>query len=203
MTVPSGTVLPLTQVRGSEVAVAHPDTNDMLFVPAKFTDLFARSRELAALPADQRPGLLADLLQGVAVDAQGKPAAIPKNARYYVIYFAASTCPRCEVFTPKFVEYFNKALAKREDVAVLTWPTEAETAPMLAYTKSKNIPWPTIPAEIKGQIGSLINQRGVFEIPGILVVDRFNTPLLSTSNMSGAPLDAANAALAQLDSVLK
>jgi hypothetical protein len=162
------------------------------------TDLFSRARELAALPPDQRPGHVGDLLEGTPVDSNGKPAALPP-ARYYVFYFAASTCPRCKIFTPKFVEHFNKSLADRTDVAFVTWPTEATTPPMLDYMKQNKIPWPTIPAEKKLTIGDF----GVMEIPGILVLDRFGTIRLATNKLPGAPLEAADAALAQLNDTLK
>jgi hypothetical protein len=53
------------------------------------------------------------------VNKEGKPASLQK-ARYYVFYFTASTCPRCKVFTPKFVANFNQTLADRTDMAFVT-----------------------------------------------------------------------------------
>jgi len=195
---PAGTEWPVVHVKPTEVGLAHPKSQEMLMLALNYTDIFARARELAALPVEKRPGHMAALLDGATVDKDGKPAAVPQ-ANYYVFYFAASTCPRCKIFTPKFVAHYNKTLADRKDVAFVSWPTDATTPPFLEYARANTIPWPALPAERK----SLFANLGVFEIPGILVVDRFGNRLLATNQFPGAPLDAADAALVQLNGVLK
>jgi hypothetical protein len=195
---PAGTEWPVMHVKPTEVGLAHPKSNEMLMLALNYTDVFARARELVLLPMDKRPGNMASLLAGVTMDANGKPAAV-SNANYYVFYFSASTCPRCKIFTPKFVEHYNKSLAERKDVAFVGWPTDATTPPYLQYARANNIPWPSLPAERK----SLFANLGVFEIPGILVVDRFGNRLLATNTQPGPPLDAAEATLAKLDDTLK
>jgi len=195
---PAGTEWPVMHVKPDEIGLAHPQSKEMLMMALNYTDVFARARELVALPVEKRPGHMADLLAGVTIDANGKPVAV-KNANYYVFYFAASTCPRCKVFTPKFVANYNKTLADRKDVAVVSWPTDATTPPYLEYARQSSMPWPSLPAERK----SLFANLGVFQIPGILVVDRFGNRLLATNTQPGAPLEAADAALAKLNEVLK
>lgn len=123
-------------------------------------------------------------------------------AKFYVLYYAASTCARCEVFTPELVEHYNATLAGRKDVAFLTWTGESTTPPMLAYVKKNKIPWPTIPAMARVS-GRMYQDYGLINTPSLLVLDRFGTLRLCTSRFPDAPLDAANASLTQLDSVLK
>lgn len=195
---PAGTEWPVMHVKPAEVGLAHPKSQEMLVMNLNYTDIFARARELAALPVEKRPGHMADLLAGVTMDKDGKPATV-ENASYYVFYFAASTCPRCKVFTPKFVEHYQKTLADRKDVAFVSWPTDATTPPYLEYARQNSIPWPSLPAERK----SLFANLGVFQIPGILVVDRFGNRMLATNTLPGAPLEAADAALAKLNEVIK
>ncbi len=193
-----GTEWPVMHLKPDGIGVVHPQSKEMLVMAQNYTDVFARARELALLPVEKRTGHMAELLEGVTVDKDGKPAAVQK-ANYYVFYFAASTCPRCKIFTPKFVEHFNKSLADRKDVAFVSWPTDATTPPYLEYARQNSIPWPSLPAERK----SLFANLGVFEIPGILVVDRFGNRVLATNTLPGAPLDAADAVLAKLNTVLE
>lgn len=197
LNVSAGTEWPLVHVKPDELGIVHPQAKEMLMFALNYTDIFAHARELVLLPVEQRPGRMAASLEGVAVDNSGKPAAVPQ-ANYYVFYFAASTCPRCKVFTPKFVAHYNESLANRKDVAFVSWPTDATTPPYLQYARDNNIPWPNLPVERKNLFANL----GVFEIPGILVVDRFGNRLLATNQLPGSPLEAADAALAKLDGVL-
>lgn len=193
-----GTELTLLGVRPNEVTLQHPQAREQLVFNFQYTDLFDRARRIALLPPDQRPGRMAASLENVTVDSTGKPVPLPK-AHYYVFYFAASTCPRCEIFTPKIVEHYNRSLAQREDVAFVSWPTESTTPPYLAYAARKKIPWLTIPRERTG----ILTEIGVVEIPGIIVTDRFGNVLLATNKIRGTPMEAADRALAQLDGVLK
>lgn len=197
-----GQELSLVEVRGNEVGVYDQRSPDLLFLDAKFTDLFKRSRKLASMPAAQRPGMMTEILNGLTMDSSGKQVAV-KDARYYVFYFSASTCGRCHVFTPEFVKFYNENFAGRDDVAFITWPTEPAIQPMLAYMKKESIPWLTLPANQKGRVEMLINKLGIFNTPGILVVDKYTKPLLATGKMSGQPLDAAAAAVIQLPGILK
>ncbi len=205
MQIAAGTEWPIVEVKGNDVSVIHPQVAGTLALPAQNTDLFFRARVLAGLPPEQRPGYMADLLAGVPVNTEGKKTDLPA-ARYYVIYFAGSTCPRCKIFTPKFLEYFNKSLAGRKDVALVSWSNDHTTQPMLDYARQNAIPWPTIPVEKNNVINKqamIVARGGTINLPAILVLDRFGTPLLSTSKFSSLPLDAANAAMLQLDTVLK
>jgi hypothetical protein len=123
-----------------------------------------------------------------------------------VIYFAGSTCPRCKIFTPQLVDHFNKTLASRKDVAFVTWPSDETTRQILNYVRQNTIPWPTVPLEkidVLNKEANMISRNGTINLPGILVVDRFGTPRLATNKLAGQPLDAANAALARLNTVLE
>ena len=164
-----------------------------------YTDLFARARELAALPVDKRPGHMADFA-GRRHDRQ-RPANPPPCPRRTT---TSSTLPPRPARAAKCSrrnswQHYNKSLADRKDVAFVSWPTDATTPPYLEYARQNTIPWPNLPAERK----SLFANLGVFEIPGILVVDRFGNRLLATNQLPGPPLEAADATLAKLDGVLK
>jgi len=196
--VKAGVELPVTGMKKNEVLLQHPQSKDHLVIPFRYTDVFARAHQLVLLPAEHRPGRMADLLDEATLDLDGKRAKLEK-AHYYVFYFSASTCPHCEIFTPKLVGHFKKSLADRKDVMFISWPTEASTAPYLPYARKKGITWTVMPVERK----ALIGDYGLMEIPGIVVVDRFGTFLLATNKIQGAPLEAAEKALAQLDGVLK
>lgn len=201
-----GTVLPVVEVKADEVTVMHPRSTGSIVISTQNTDLFSRARELVSVPVDKRPGRMADVLEGATVGVDGSPVAL-QSARYYVIYFAGSTCPRCKVFTPKLVDHFNKTLANRKDVAFVTMPaSDDSTRLMLNYVRQNMIPWPTIPLEKRDVLNKesiTISKDGVINLPGILVVDRFGRPLLATNKIGGQPLDAANSALAQLSTVIK
>jgi hypothetical protein len=97
------------------------------------------------------------------------------------------------------VAHYKKSLADRKDVMFISWPTEASTAPYLPYARKNGITWTVMPVERKAGIGNY----GLMEIPGILVLDRFGTILLATNKIKGAPMEAAETALTQLNGVLK
>lgn len=196
----AGSVQRLVRVRGNDAALYIPGQNELKVVDVSATDLFARARTLAAMPKADRPGRMAEILDGLMVDAGNRPVPI-KAADFYVQYWSASTCPRCAVFTPKFVAHYNEVLAGKENVAFFGSSTDATMPPYFAYVKRSNQPWPILPPENKFAMMAL-GDLGVIEIPGIIVFDKFGNVIMSTSRMRGAPLPVAEAALAKLDSQL-
>ena len=203
LALPAGTEMLTLSAQGNQITMYYQSGNTGRALVANYTetDAFMRARELAGMPKEKRPDRMGEILSKVALDAGGKHAEV-KSSRYYVIYVAASTCSRCEIFTPKLVEHVNKTLASRKDVAFITEPTDSSTPPMLAYMKRKEIPWPTVPVERK-QVNHSFSEVFNMEIPGLVVVDKFGNTLLSSKRLPGGPLDSANAALARLDTVLK
>jgi len=199
-TLKSGETYRVMRVSGGDVALWVPGRDGQQVVPLTATDVFVRARERVALPRDQRPGRMAEILDGLLVDAAGKSTPIGA-ADVYVQYLSASTCPRCAAFTPKFVEHYNAVLAGRDRVAFFGSSTDATMPPYFAYVKSTGMPWPTLPHQNKNVMIALGN-LGVLEIPGIVVFDKFGQVLLSTNRIGGAPLAAAESALAQLDQKL-
>ncbi|MGE0267124.1 MAG: hypothetical protein AB7S78_01530 [Candidatus Omnitrophota bacterium] len=199
-----GSEVDLVEVRANnKVGVYDPRSSELLLMDAKYTDVFNRASKLAAIPVDERPGVVAEILKGLnTVDANGKPVSV-KDAKYYVFYMAASTCGFCHAFTPEFVKHYNQYFAGRDDVAFVVWPWEDTLPPMLAYMKKESMPWPTVPAYQKGRMYFLMNGLGMFQTPGLLVVDKFGKPLVMSSKMPGHPTQKASAVVNQFDSVFK
>jgi hypothetical protein len=202
----AGSVWSFVNINGDKALVFEEKSGTLQLAPAGDTDLFSRARELLAMPLDQRPNRMAELLAGTTVDVDGKPVEV-QSARYYVLYFASVDCPRCKIFTPKLVEQFNKSLTDRKDVVFVTFPIMDPTPSMLDYVRQNAIPWLTIATERRGEIyvkeeDEVAVGRQV-KTPALVVLDRFRTVLLSTSRFPGQPLEAAEAALMQLNSVLK
>jgi hypothetical protein len=192
----------LLLLRGKDAGLFVPGQEGVQLVDVPMTDLFKRSRDAAAQPRDKRAGRMGELLDGLTVDQDGKPTAVPGGATYYVHYWSASTCPRCAVFTPKLVEHYNKVLAGRKDVVFFGSPTDATMPPYYAYVKQRGMPWPTVPNG-PDQIFLRVSETQQIEIPGLIVFDKFGNVLLSTAKMRGEPLPVAEQALAKLDDVLK
>ncbi len=191
----------LLRIENGQAVLWVPGKSGTYLVPVAGTDVFARARERAGVPQEQRPGRMREILDGLMVDSEGKPVPL-EEADVYVQYLSASTCPRCAYFTPKFVEHYKQALAGRERVAFFGSATDATMPPYLAYAKSSEMPWPTLPNENKNVMAAL-GLKGVIQIPGIVVFDKFGNVILSTSRLGGSPMAAAEAALAQLDDRLK
>ncbi len=191
----------LMRVENGHAVFWVPGKNGTYQVRASDTDVFARAREIAAIPQEQRPGRMIEVLDGLMVNADGKPVAM-EPAEVYVQYLSASTCPRCAYFTPKFVEHYNQVLAGRDRVAFFGSATDATMPPYFAYVKASSMPWPTLPNESK-HVLSALGLKGVIQIPGIVVFDKHGNVLLSTNRMTGTPIAAAENALAQLDERLK
>lgn len=198
-----GNEVSLVEVRANgKIGIFDPRTPELLMMDMKYTDLFKRARERAAIPAEDRPSVVSEILKGLTMDVNGKPVAV-KDAKYYVFYMAASTCGFCHAFTPEFVKYYNQHFAGREDVAFVVWPWEDTLPPMLAYMKKESMPWPTVPAYQKGRMYFLINGLGMFQTPALLVVDKHGKPLAMTSTMSGNPTQKASAVVNQMLTVMK
>jgi hypothetical protein len=169
-------------------------------VPAAMTDLFARSRELAAIEPAKRPGRLAGMLQGHLVDIDGKPVEV-KPAEHFVVYWSGSQCTWCAQYNAKFVEYYNKNLLERKDVQVFGIGNDRQMPAYYAYARKNLFAWPTLPNESIG-LTQAFGNLGTVQMPGIIVMDKTGKIVASTTQLRGNPLQNADAVVAQLDKLL-
>ena len=194
--VPEGTELDVLKVKGNEVEVAGHGLD--LFVKESDTDVLKRARELRGMPIEKRPSRIPAMLAGTTIDTSGKKVEV-KAADYYLFYFASSTCPRCQAYTPKFVERYAKTLADKTNLAVVTLSNNGSAADSLAFAREKGTPWPIVPGDDRKDA---LNAYHVTLQPGMVVVDRFGKIL--ATNAPGYPsLDTVDAVLDQLDGILK
>lgn len=202
LTLEPGTEATFVYPQSNKVQFAHPKSDSILSISQAETDVFSRARDIARLPVEERQGVLRTVLDESLVDVHGQPfAAAP--AKYYIVYYAASTCPRCKIFSPKFVDYYNAKLADRDDVRIVVWSTERPKTNIQKYMHDHKMPWATINDREAGIAGFAIRKAGtVTQIPAILVLDRFGNELLSSRTTPSQTIASAEVVLTKLDDVL-
>ena len=190
------------KAEGNSVFFTHPKSDMLLSANQNETDVFERARALAAIPKEERPSFLQTVFDGNLIDAQGqiKPA---KKADYYIIYYAASTCPRCKIFSPKFVEYYNQNLADRDDVEIIVWSTEQPKTSILPYMREHHMPWATVDDKKALATGNAFRNAGVVtQIPAIIVTDKYGNEILASRTAPAQTIAKDEQALMQLPSVI-
>lgn len=199
-----GEQAPVVTVEANQkVVIMHPKVQGTLRVNSSETDIFARARELVAKPEEERPGIMASVLEGRLMDGDGQKLEA-KPADYYIIYYAASTCPRCAVFSPKFVEYYNEHFAGRDDLQVVVWSTERPKSNILKYMQDHQMPFATLNDDDAGMVVYAFRKQGaVVNIPGFIVIDRFGRELYSTAGTGEAQtIPTAEASLEKITALL-
>ena len=198
----AGEDVDLISIAGRAVLIMHHKLEGPLRIRWTDTDVFARARELVELPEDTRPGTIPAILAQRTVDDEGKPVTL-EPAKYYVIYYASSVCPRCKIFSPELVDYYNTNLADRKDVKFIVWSTEHNMSRIQRYMKEQGMPWTALTEKSARVVTSAYREAAArFEIPGIQVIDRFGNELLATNKIPGRPIPAAETALTKLNEVL-
>lgn len=199
-----GDQVPVVTVEANQkVIIMHPKVQGTLRVSSAETDIFARARDLVAKPEEERPGIMASVLEGRLLDGNGQTIAA-KPADYYVIYYAASTCPRCAVFSPKFVDYYNEHFAGRDDLQVVVWSTERPKSSILKYMRDHQMPFATLDDDDAGMVVYAFRKQGVIvNIPGFIMIDRFGNELYSTGGTGEAQtIPTAEASLEKIAALL-
>lgn len=196
-----GDTLPVISVQQSmEVGVLVKGQPGQQLVLISQTDFFSRSRDLAAMEKDKRPGRMAGLFDGQLVDTDAKPAAV-KTASHYIIYWSGSQCEWCAQYNAKFVDFYNKKLADRKDVQVLSISNDKQMKVYYDYAKKNQYGWPILPNENVGVIQALGN-LGAIQMPGIIVFDKNGKIVASTLRQRGTPLQTADGVVGQIDKLL-
>lgn len=190
---PVGAEVELVSFKGTDVGVLV--NNEVILVDADGTDVVKRARALVALPQAQRPDRMQQFFDGKSVSSAGKPMAVPP-ADMYLLYFASSTCPRCESYTPKLVKRVHDTL-KGKNVSVVS--VANQNAPeALAYAKQTGIDWPIVSWEARR---TQLNEFHVNLQPGLVLVDKFGN-VLATNAPGQADMGTVDTAINKLDQLL-
>jgi Thioredoxin-like len=190
---PVGAEVQVHGIKGRDVSVVVQ--GEAIVADASVTDILKRARELLALPKEQRPDRMQPLFAGKSLSADGKPLAV-KPADHYLLYFASSTCPRCESYTPRLVSRVAKTLAGK-NVSVVSVANQ-ERADALAYASKTNTPWPIVPWDNRAVP---LNEYHVRLQPGLVLVDKFGNTV-STNSPGHADMATVDTAINSLDSIL-
>ncbi len=124
----------------------------------------------AADSPDYTPPPFASAFKGL-VDAKGQSytGTAFNDAKIYVLYFSASWCPPCRQFSPNLVKFINENAAANPHMAAVMLNDDDNRADMLAYMKSENMPFPSMPLAVLRT--SILNKYSGEGIPDLVVVD--------------------------------
>lgn len=196
-TIKAGRELELRSVTRDRVQLYAPEINSTLNTTVQGTDLIARARALALLPAAQRPSRVALAVKGQLTDATGKeiePAGL-EQAQVIALYYGASWCGPCRQFSPSLVKFVNRVMPENPHLAVVMLSNDKTDPPLYAYMRDEAMPWPVVTLSRVNKIPLLTGyvKNG---IPQLVIVDRHGQVLADSSNL-GPP-----AALQELEKIL-
>jgi nucleoredoxin len=150
---PDGSVF---DTNGRSFVTANGDVNEALKIsaasgrsdaPAKpegasATPKTAPKATVAAAKPVGQDAVLKDHFPDGIVDGEGNPVDMAAlKGKVVGIYFSASWCGPCRVFTPKLVEHRNKY---KDNFEVVFVSSDRDADAQKAYMKKANMPWPTM-----------------------------------------------------------
>ena len=123
-----------------------------------------------------QPSLL--ILRGKSLAAYPKPKKCP---RYVLLYFSASWCPPCHLFTPKLKKWYLENHPRYPDLEVVLASMDRDWAAMEGYVKETGMPWPILawPNVVDSPVEKLLPE----EIPFLVLVDDEGKVLLAVRGM--------------------
>ena len=186
-----GNLAPGTEVGVFSISAKGPDIEwpnspNRLNVPYDCTDVFDRARKLALVNRDERPSRMAPALQGIMVDAEGKPYADSRlgEKKVFALYFGAGWCAPCHEFSPDLVKYLDGALPRHPELAAVFLSDDKQDDQMLAYMREEKMPMPAVPHGALEHSPFLLG-FGARIIPQLIIVDRFGNVLASNDDRHG------------------
>ncbi|MBK1857463.1 thioredoxin-like domain-containing protein [Cerasicoccus arenae] len=102
---------------------------------------------------------------------------------YYGIYYSAHWCPPCRGFTPKLIEYYNKASATHGNFEIIFVSSDRSEDAMEGYITEYEMPWLSLDFDKKDSAKQL-TQFSASGIPCLVLVDR-NGEILKHSYVGG------------------
>jgi nucleoredoxin len=135
---------------------------------------------------------LEELIGPDLVDAKGDKVETSSLAGKVIgLYFSASWCGPCKMFTPELVKLRDRNDDKFEVVFV---SSDRSAEDQQEYMKDYDMEWPAIPYDspLRGQLGAKYEIRG---IPSLVIVDDQGNLITKDgrSEMSGSDSDARKA----------
>ena len=89
--------------------------------------------------------------------------------KYIAIYYSASWCPPCKVFTPKLVEFYNKNKSDKFEIVLVS--SDKEKKAMEDYIKDDKMPWLALKhSKIDSSTDTWKSFAGR-SIPGMVIID--------------------------------
>jgi thiol-disulfide isomerase/thioredoxin len=113
-----------------------------------------------------------------------KLASFPKPKkcpRFVLLYFSASWCPPCHLFTPKLKAWYLRSHAKFPDLEVVLASLDRDWAPMEQYVHQTGMPWPILawPNVMDSPVEKLLPE----EFPYLVLVDDEGMVLMAARGM--------------------
>jgi len=201
---PPATEVVLLNITAKGPVIQWPNSNNRISTDFPGTDVIARARQLALIDPDKRPSRIAAALDGIMVDADGKPFHDEHlgDKRFFAFYFGAGWCPPCRTFSPDLVKYADDALPKHPELAMVLLSRDHSTQEMLAYMKEEKMPFPAVAPQALDQsnmLGTLTADTRM--IPHMVVVDRWGKVLAANADGQGNLTDATDT-ISTLDKLL-
>lgn len=103
--------------------------------------------------------------------------------KYYAIYYSAHWCPPCRGFTPKLVDFYNKASRKYDNFEIIFVSSDRSEDAMADYMKEADMPWLALDYDKKKASKALTKYAGG-GIPCLVLVDNDGN-VLSDSYVNG------------------
>lgn len=123
-----------------------------------------------------QPNLL--ILKGDQLVSFPQPKKCP---RFVLLYFSASWCPPCHLFTPKLRAWYLGVRKKFPDFEVVLASMDKEWSPMEGYIRKTQMPWPILawPNVIDSPVEKYLPE----EIPYLVLVDDEGMILMAARGM--------------------
>jgi nucleoredoxin len=135
---------------------------------------------------------LKDILGNTLTTADGKSVSIDQlSGKKVGLYFSASWCPPCHVFTPRLVEFYNvlKKQGKLFEIVLVNY--DETDKDMAAYMRDAKMPWLAMPFD-ENRAKKL---WGDFKIPGIptLIVVGADEKIITRDGRADVEISGAEA----------
>ncbi len=111
---------------------------------------------------------LSEELSGRLVDSEGNQIDISElsEKKHVLFYYSASWCPPCKIFTPGFVDFYEKN-GGGESFEVVLVSSDRNAKAMYKYMKDAKMPWLALDFQERGNT-DVSNQGGPY-IPSLVV----------------------------------
>lgn len=121
-------------------------------------------------PMGPPPGGIPGLLGTTLVRADGREVPVASLAGKTVgLYFSASWCGPCQVFTPDLVTAYREITGAGHPFEIVLVSSDVSPDDMFAYMRDKEMPWLAVPFD-RSTSRTLGSRYGVRGIPSLVVL---------------------------------